>query len=205
MTPGPLFPEEPEDTRVEILKATHEALLEHGYADLTVERIGQHFPKSKSLLYHHYDGKDDLILDFLVYLLDSFEASLGLDSEADAHARLTQLLDRVFDPVDTGSDPLRQAAVELRAQGTTGPEYRNHFSRHDRFFRERLADIIADGIDSGQFRDVDPERAARFMHTLVTGSMVERATTGDHDAAAVRAELDEYIQRRLLADSEVVR
>ena len=202
MTDTALFPADPEDTRVEILKATYHALCEHGYADLTIDRIGQHFPKSKSLLYHHYDGKDDLILDFLAYLLGTFEAGLGLDEEADAEGRLQQLLDRVLTPDSHGdADALQRAIVELRAQGASDAEYRQHFTDHDRFFRERIAAIVADGIESGTFReDADPEAVAAMIHTLVGGSMVSRATSGDHDIAAVRAELDAYIEQRLLAD-----
>jgi AcrR family transcriptional regulator len=199
MAPESMFPDDPDDTRQEILKATHEALLEYGYADLTVDRIGQHFPKSKSLLYHHYDGKDDLIRDFLVYLLDTFEAGLGLDPSADAYTRLTQLLDRVFDPDGERADALRQVTVELRAQGVSDEEYREHFTEHDRFFRAQLAEIVEDGIEDGSFREVDPEGVARMIHTLVTGSMVGRVTTADEDVTAVRAELDEYIERRLLS------
>lgn len=202
MNSNSLFPADPEDTRVEILKATYDALCEHGYADLTIDRIGQHFPKSKSLLYHHYDGKDDLILDFLAYLLGTFEAGLGLDSEADAHARLQQLLDRVLSP-DQHPDAvaLRQAIVELRAQGATDAEYRQHFTDHDQFFLARLSEIVADGIEEGVFREeLDPQQVATMLHTLVGGSMVYRATSDDHDIAAVRAEVDAYIERRLLTD-----
>jgi len=199
MPPDSLFPDDPEDTCVAILKATHAALLEHGYADLTIDRIGRHFPKSKSLIYHHYDGKDDLVLDFLAYLLGTFEAGLGLDEEADAYRRLRTLLDRVFTPADD-SESLRQAIVELRARGASDPEFRQHFTDHDRFFRERLADIVRDGIAEGTFREVDPDRVAGTIHTLVTGSMIQRATTDDQDVAAVRAELEEYFERRLLTE-----
>jgi AcrR family transcriptional regulator len=67
---SPLFDDEPADTREAIMQATYRALRAHGYARLTIQRIGDEFPKSKSLLYHHYDGKDDLLLEFLSYMLD---------------------------------------------------------------------------------------------------------------------------------------
>lgn len=195
------FPEDPDETRVEILKATYAALCEHGYADLTIDRIGQHFPKSKSLLYHHYEGKDDLLIDFLGYLLGTFEAGLGLDSEADAHTRLTELFDRVLSSEDDPeSEAIRKAMVELRAQGASDEEYRQHFTEHDRFFKDQLAEIIRDGIEEGTFREVDPEQVAMVLHTLVGGSMVQRATTTDDNTAVLRAEVEAYIEARLLAD-----
>ncbi|OYR82216.1 TetR family transcriptional regulator, partial [Halorubrum ezzemoulense] len=65
---------EPSDTRQAILGAAFRALCEHGYANVTIQRIGDEFDKSPSLVYHHYDGKDDLLIDLLGFLLDEFEA-----------------------------------------------------------------------------------------------------------------------------------
>ncbi|QAU12403.1 TetR family transcriptional regulator [Halorubrum sp. BOL3-1] len=72
---------EPADTREAILGAAFRALREHGYASVTIQRIGDEFDKSPSLVYHHYDGKDDLLLDLLGFLLDAFEASLAASAE----------------------------------------------------------------------------------------------------------------------------
>lgn len=195
------FPTDPEDTRVEILKATHTALREHGYANLTIDRIGQYFPKSKSLLYHHYEGKDDMLVDLLAYLLGTFEAGMGLDEAADADERLRSLLDRALSPTaDSEAEAMRDAMVELRAQGANDEEYRQHFTEHDRFFKEQLAEIVRDGVEAGTFQAVDPEQVAAMLHTLVGGSMVHRATTNSEDTAAVRAEAEAYLEHRLLAD-----
>lgn len=201
MPPEALFPDDPEDTRVAILQATYEALVEHGYADLTIDRIGQRFPKSKSLLYHHYDGKDDLLLDFLAYLLGTFEADLGLDQDANPHERLTTLLDRVLSPEEPpGPATLRRAIVQLRAQGASDPEYRQHFTDHDRFFKRQIADIVAEGVADGTYREVDPEAVAATLHTLVAGAMLQRATAEAEDMPAIRAEVDAYLEARVLAD-----
>lgn len=66
----------PSNTREEILAATYRSLREHGYADLTIEKIGREFEKSPSLVYHHFDDKDDLVLAMLDSLLDSFETTV---------------------------------------------------------------------------------------------------------------------------------
>jgi len=75
---------EPSDTRQAILGAAFRALCEHGYANVTIKRIGDEFDKSPSLVYHHYDGKDDLLIDLLEYLLDEFEASIADGSAAES-------------------------------------------------------------------------------------------------------------------------
>lgn len=46
-----LFPDKPDDTRTEMLKATYAALQKHGNTALTIDDIDEEFPKSKSLIY----------------------------------------------------------------------------------------------------------------------------------------------------------
>lgn len=56
------FLESPDDTQEEIMRATHLALCEYGYADLTIQRISEHFPKSESLIFHHYEDKASVLV-----------------------------------------------------------------------------------------------------------------------------------------------
>jgi AcrR family transcriptional regulator len=201
MPAGNPFPEEPSDTQTAIMKATFEALVEYGYAGLTIDRIDEFFPKSKSLLYHHYDGKDDLLLDFLERLIDEYEGGFGREEGADALTRLTRILDGVAAPKMREADRgFTRALVELRAQAAHDEAYREHFTTSGRFFRERIAAIVRDGSEAGTFRDVDPEQVAATLHTLATGVMTERVTDDDAQIEAVRAELDAYVEARLLTE-----
>jgi len=194
-----LFPDDPAETRIEILKATYAALLQHGYADLTIDRIGQHFPKSTSLVYHHYEGKDELLIDFLSYLLEDAEAGLGTESGASADERLLTLFDRIFTEETPEERSFQRAMAEMRAQAASDPEYRRHFTEHDRFFRDRLADIVRDGIEEGTFREVDPEQVATMLHTMLSGAMAEQVSS-DLDLSTVREEAEAYVEVRLLAE-----
>jgi AcrR family transcriptional regulator len=201
MPAGNPFPEDPSDTQTAIMKATFDALVEYGYAGLTIDRIDEFFPKSKSLLYHHYDGKDDLLLDFLEHLIDEYEGGFGRDETADALTRLNRILDGVAAPEMSVDDRgFTRALVELRAQAAHDEAYREHFTTSGHFFRDRIAAVIEDGIEEGVFCDVDPEQVAAALHTLATGVMTERVTDDDHQIEAVRAELDAYIENRLLAE-----
>ncbi|QSG09820.1 TetR/AcrR family transcriptional regulator [Halapricum desulfuricans] len=201
MSAGNPFPEDAEDTRTAIMRATFDALVEYGYAGLTIDRIDEFFPKSKSLLYHHYDGKDDLLVDFLSRMIDDHETEMDREASGDARERLDRWLDAIAAPDLAEQDRgFVGALVELRAQAAHDERYREHFTRSDRFFRGVLADIIADGIEEGVFRGVDPEQVAATIHTIAGGIMTERATSDDPQVAAVRAELDAYVEARLLVD-----
>ncbi|WP_227379637.1 TetR/AcrR family transcriptional regulator [Haladaptatus halobius] len=202
MTETHSFLEEPADTREIIMKATYHALCEHGYADLTIQRIGDHFEKSKSLLYHHYDSKDELLLDFLEFMLEHYKANIPRTDYDDAHAHLQALLDHVFpDELEAERRKFMAAMVELRAQAAHDDAYREHFTRSDSFFHDRIAEIVRMGIKEGVFRDIDPDRTAALLVTTITGAMTRR-TTADGDVAipAVRRELQQYIESQLLTE-----
>ena len=201
MPPNNLFADDPDSTREAIMAATYRALCRHGYADLTIQRIGDEFEKSKSLLYHHYDGKDALLVDFLRYMLERFEAEVGEHDESDALVRLRGVVDRTLPrTLDDERAEFSGAMFELRSQATQDAAYREQFTRSDRFLRERLATIVRDGVEQGVFRDVDPERTAAFLFATLNGAMLARTTADDDAVEAVRAELDAYVESHLLAD-----
>ncbi|MGA9400724.1 TetR/AcrR family transcriptional regulator [Haladaptatus sp.] len=201
MTDTPSFLDEADGTREEIMKATFHALCEYGYKDLTIQHISDEFGKSKSLLYYHYDGKDDLLLDFLDFMLERFEDQIPYPEGGSAADHLDELLDQVlFDPRSSDFHGFAQAMVELRAQGAHDAEFREHFTRSDEFIRKQIARIIRKGIDEGVFRDVDSRRTATLLQTIIVGTMTEQMTTDDDRFEAIRDETDRYLQRCVLAD-----
>jgi AcrR family transcriptional regulator len=193
------FLESPGGTREEIMRATYLALCEHGYADLTIERISEEFPKSKSLIYHHYDGKDELLLGFLEFMVGRFEETIPVDDDGGAADHLRAVLDHVLvTPLPAERREFAEAMVELRAQAAHDQRYRDHFTRSDRFFRDRIAAIVDAGVEEGAFAERDPEATAAFLVTVVNGSTIERVTS-DHDtAAAVREQVEAYLAAVLL-------
>lgn len=198
MADVPPFIDDASDTRGAIMAATFRALSTHGYADLTIQRIGDEFEKSKSLLYHHYDGKDELLLDFLEFMLDRFEETVPPEEPVGPDELLDAILDHVL-LADDGGD-FFGAMVELRAQAAHDPAYREHFTTSDAYHREGLADLVRSGVEEGVFRDVDPDATATFIHTTVLGAMVQRATADGFVGRTVRDELDAYLRSELLVE-----
>ena len=216
---------EPADTREAILGAAFSALCEHGYADLTIKRIGEAFEKSPSLVYHHYDGKDELLLDLLEFLLDGFETAVSTDAfDLPPRGRLDAYVAAMTDPSDVDDEHAPDgrfltAVVELRAQAATDEAYRAHFDRSDRVFRRFLersvreaaaatadrSEAAANGFDGADRRTdaadpVAPAAVATTLQTLATGAMVRWTTTTDRDwVDGVREETDRYLSATLPA------
>lgn len=191
--------ESPETTREEILAAAYRALCAHGYAELTIERIGEEFEKSVSLIYHHYDGKDELLLACLDFMLEQHETGTDPEIGSNPRAEIEALCEWLaFDDAPAEHRQFHRALAELRGQAPHNPAFREHFTRSDTFFRDRLVEIIDAGIEDGTFRDVDAERIAEMIHTIVSGAFFRYATS-DSDAwlSAVREELRAYLEDRL--------
>lgn len=191
--------EDPDSTREEILAAAYRALCRHGYADLTMERIGEEFEKSVSLVYHHYDSKDDLLLACLEFMLEYYRSDTGCEMPPDPRNAMDRLVEKLEleDAPDEGQQFVR-ALIELRGQAPHNPAFRDHFTRSDRFFRDWIQTIVETGIDEGAFEAADPERAADLIHTVFVGSLCRYSTsTDDQWLANVRDELRAYIERTL--------
>ncbi|WP_435196035.1 TetR/AcrR family transcriptional regulator [Natronomonas sp. EA1] len=188
------------ETQVAIMEATYEALAEHGYADLTIQAIADAFPKSKSLLYYHYETKDAILTDFLSYLLDLFFEEVTLDDEAPPVEAIQSFIEQLLAPELTEEErSLWVALIELRTRAAHNDAYRERFDALDAGVIDALAAIIERGIESGEFRDVDAHREAEFLIDTINGAVIRRVTTDDTVAATAREALDDYIDRVLVA------
>ncbi|WP_284011604.1 TetR/AcrR family transcriptional regulator [Haloarcula pelagica] len=198
----PLFADKTDETKTAILKATFTALAEHGYADLTIDRISEHFPKSEGLVFYHYDGKDEVLLDLLDYLLERFvQIGMPVPDDGDPETQLRSLFDQVI-PQDNEQQARDYEIVltELRMQAAQDKKFREQIDRSQNIFRDRVKEIVQNGIESGDFRDIDPDMVADFLTALFSGEIFERVTTGA--TRSIRSEIDSYIDYRLLTDKE---
>lgn len=199
MTQLPPFLEDPDDTQQAIMNATYVALCEHGYSDLTIQRIGDEFAKSKSLLYHHYDTKNDLLLDFLEFMLDRFEDQIPPQQEGRYDEHIEEVARGTFESDDIEENiDFTKALVELRAQAVHDEEFQEYFARTDHFLRKYLTHTIRSGIEQGVFRDVDPQETAALFMIMINGSMVQRATGTDEILEDAGNAFERYVQEHLL-------
>lgn len=182
---------EPTSTREEILEATFHALCEHGYSNLTLDKIGGEFEKSTSLVYHHYDGKDELLVDLLEYLLQTYEDGIPLSAD-DPADRIDELIDQIFLMDDT-TGGFGQALVELRAQATHDEAYRDHFELTDDLIQDQIAEIVRAGVADGSFEPVDPDQTAAFLHLVFMGVHTAQNTSSTVSMEHARTELERFV------------
>jgi len=190
------------DTREAIVRATYRALCANGYADTTISAIAAEFEKSKSLLYYHYDGKDDLLEEFLRFILGRLESELATADGDGPEAQLWAVVDQLLPPEpDAEAMRLRRALVEARANAPHSAAYHDRFERSDEVIVERLTTAVDRGIETGAFRPIEPEPTAEFVCSTAYGA-IERAVTLEDRTPIheTRTALERYVEDCLRAE-----
>jgi len=185
------------DADREIMEATHRALRDHGYADLTMQRIADEYGKSTAALHYHYDTKEELLAAFLDYLLDRFVESVRAVETTDPEDRLELLLDRLLVSPKSNSD-LLIAMLEMRSQAPYKDAFADRFQQNDEYIRHMLEAAIDRGIEEGVFADVDADHVSRALMTIVDGART-RAVVLDEAVAleTARQTAAEYVDATL--------
>lgn len=190
-----------DDTIDDLMDATYRALCKHGYAELTMQDIAEESTKTKGTLHYHFEGKQDLLESFLEYLLDRFEDRTETVPGETPDERLRAFLDELLTPSDPDSaEEFRTAILEIKAQSPYNEAYREQLREFDRALRDRIAGLVADGLEAGEFRaDVDPDETADFLVTVFNGAEA-RAAAADRSPEHTKRHVHEYIDDHLRAD-----
>lgn len=187
------------DTNEAIMQATYRALCKHGYPATSISKIAQEFEKSKSLLYYHYEDKEQLLEDFLRYLLDRFESELaGIDDEG-PYDHLLAVVEFLV-PADLGDEQLRfrRALLEIRSQAPYHATYHDQLERTDELVIAELVRAIERGIEAEEFRAVNARRTAEFIYTTAHGAIGRGVTLDDADVVReIREAIVEYVDSQL--------
>ncbi|SEW34777.1 TetR/AcrR family transcriptional regulator [Halobacterium jilantaiense] len=181
----------------DIMEATHSAVKKHGYGDLTIQDIADEFDRSKSLLYYHYDGRDDLLVDFLEYILGGFLANLPEEGTA-PREELNDLIDLLL-PTTVDEEPYRLmlAMFELRMNAPHDQAVREQYLEVEEELRTILEGILRRGIKANEFIDVDVQVEAEALLSLLVGTRARRLTVYDPDQSieTLKAAIDAHIDR----------
>lgn len=182
------------ETRDRIMEATYEALVETGYADLTMNDIATFSNSSTSLLHYHFDTKEDLLVAFLEDLVANIEEDLAERAPSDPIDRIHHIVRwYILDPDEKEREAFHVALLELRVQAPRNDRYRRRIREADRVIRDGLTHAIEDGIEADLIEPGDPEATAALLLATVDGAETRLLMTGEdiyaetvHDAFSER-------------------
>lgn len=201
---------DPSSSKEAIYRATYEAFVEHGYADLSIQHIADRASLSKSTIYHHFEDKDTLMMGFAKEMLEWYLDELVFDPDQSAVENLERTLDLVFlGETATGLtlDEVRPTGLDcvycgLRMEATRNPEIREYFDTMDGMARDRLAALVELGIEEGAFEsDIDATQVGAVLYLSIEGALILQSTENETAwLGHVREMLDGYLEQLKVTD-----
>jgi AcrR family transcriptional regulator len=145
--------------RSDIIQAAAQIFRQKGYHAASMQDIADAVQLQKASLYHHVEGKQDILLAILDHALDLLidDMQAVVDSDLPPEEKLARAMRVYVDRLTADAD---LAAVLLLEHRSLEPGLRaQHVARRDRY--EALwRQIIRQGVESGAFRPVDEAVAA---------------------------------------------
>ena len=147
------------DSKQAILDAAEEIIALHGYAGLSMRELSRQSGLAKSTLYHYFQDKSDIYISVLERDIQTAGERIAAASQGggDAATRLRRVSQAYFDML------VERGVIALNALRRAGdpdsPQLVAIYRQHQQVVGAPIAAIIQEGVDSGQFRPVDPEMA----------------------------------------------
>ncbi len=164
-------------TQDDLVAVVAQVFLERGYDAASMEDLARASGLTKSSLYHHVSGKEQLLRLAVNRALDALDGVFEDEArQADSPVRRLEHVVRRTTEVLVAELPY--VTLLLRLRGNTEVE-REALERR-RSVDARLAGLVQDAMDAGQIRsDIDPRLVTRLLFGMVN-SLVEWYRPGGH-------------------------
>jgi len=152
-----------EDRPTQLIEIASRLFATRGYSGTSLRDIAQEANITKAALYYHFPNKEALYEQIVVGNLQSL-----IDRVSAEVAQADRATDKVRAFMLTAADVFAEGPDAWIAGSnvfwsSTGPQIREAaLGRRDRF-EKLLRECIAQGVASGEFRDIDPATAGRLL------------------------------------------
>lgn len=147
----------------ELLEISAQLFAERGYEATSMRDISSAAKVSKALLYHHFANKDDIYariaLSSTKHLNDFVDERIPAEGTASEKIRAFMIATAHFFSQHRAAWIAASNAFWI---DRNRQRLDNRMVRR-RQFEQRLRELIREGIESGEFRDIDPADAGRLI------------------------------------------
>ena len=161
---------EPEKTRAAILKAALHEFASEGVAGARTDEIARTAGVNKALLYYYFHDKESLYGAVIDDVFQQMRARLlgVLNSELPPRDKMVAFVGSHFDYIASAPEYPRLVQQEMMRSGRQkSPHLKRIAQMYFQPVYSRILEVLQEGIDSGDFRTVDPRRFAMAMGAVV--------------------------------------
>ncbi len=194
--------EEP-STEAEIRWAAFDVLVDRGFDEFTTQAVADAAGVSQSLVHYYYETKEDLVFSMftngLDHLADEVRERADSDDPRERLLELARYMLRTPDDEEFAETvEFSRMLLEIEAQAPYDERLREAVEYDSEFLEEFVADAVREGIESGQFRAVDPEPFAVTYVAAIRSGQNRRAIFADDERIepvldGVEALVDDYL------------
>ena len=194
-----------EHTRQEIIRKAAPIFNQKGYDGAALSDLMRATGLEKGGIYRHFSSKEELAAEAFDYAWkETLQARIhDLDSVADSVDRLKQLLANFVERrgIIPGGCPLLNTAIDTDDGNSV---LRERARSALRGWRDYIVSIVRDGIKAGEIRaKTDAKKLATLIISSLEGAvMVYRLERDEEPLRAVRAHLDNYLEREIRTASK---
>lgn len=173
----PLDAEEIPDWRARrrevILNAAAELFAGRDYASVQVEEVAKRAGVGKATLYRYFPSKEELYLESLERALGGLEHKLNAElapQQVPASVRLSAMVSAL---VNTLSEQLQTLKLLGGDQSDLADRSRRILRRRSQRSATALQQVLAEGMQSGEFRKIDLEIVPLLIIGMVRGGIMQ--------------------------------
>ncbi len=164
--------------REQMLRAALEVISERGYPETRIADVAERIGISPALVIYYFKTKDQLLTEAIRYAEDGWYASgqrrlAGLPTVV---AKIEEIVAMTCLPdADPGVDYSWLIWLDFWAQAARNAEVAAVRQKSDERWRETIRSLVAEGQQSGELRDVDPDVFAIHFSALLDGMAIQMA------------------------------
>jgi AcrR family transcriptional regulator len=193
---SPLTDTEAPTTRERILREAARLFAEKGFYGTSTREIAAAAEIRQPSVFHHFPTKDAIMLALIDINLDEPTSVAEREAQSDDPAALRLYRYLVWDlsficrcEYDlTSAEPIM-----------SDPAFANQYPRYERLVEARRR-IIKDGIESGEFTDLDIDLVQKIIVWILRGDIADCRGTQPADVADTADKLASFALRALLED-----
>lgn len=177
-----------EKTRQEIKDSAFELFAEKGFANTSVKSIAQKAGKSKGLIYHYFDSKDDILQSIFDDLTELGKQALNFSEDQSSTEKLEFMLNMIFGYIRESTEVIR-LMISLALQPDAVAKLKSSIDQYNAQQIELMKPLFADlGYE-------DPEIEAYYLAAKLDGITLGHITLGnDYPFEAIKQKiLNEYV------------
>ncbi len=163
--------------RHQILEAAVEVIVERGVCKARIADVAERAGTSAPLVLYYFESKDQLLNEALAFAEDRFYLAIFAEMTdlETATERLVRLIELTCGHEST-ADLLREDLAlwtELWSRALRDQAAARKRAALDRRWRRTIADIVREGQQAGEFGDVDADKFAMFLASLLDGMVLQ--------------------------------